>query len=144
MKIWVDADGCPRHVVQITRSLAAEKGIPCWTVSNFHHEIDGEFHIVVDDRSQSVDMTILNRCQKGDLIITQDIGLAAMVLGKKCLALGIYGNEYTENNMDLLLEMREQSARIRRAGGRTKGPRKRTSRDDEAFATALRKILQNL
>lgn len=141
MNIWVDADGCPRNVVQITRSLAAEKEIPCWTVSNFHHEIQGENHLVVDDISQSVDMAILNRAHKGDLVITQDIGLAAMVLGKKCRALGIYGQEYVEENMPLLLEIREQSAKHRRSGGRTKGPKKRTAFDDETFKKTLMDII---
>ena len=141
MNIWVDADGCPRGVVQTAREYANKLGVTCWTVSNFHHEFAGDTHIQVDDMSQSADMAILNRCQAGDLVITQDIGLAALVLAKKCKALGIYGQEYGEQEMPLLLEMREQSAKFRRAGGRTRGPRKRTPADDEAFAAGLKRIL---
>lgn len=139
--IWIDADGCPRRVVQIAKELAAQLGIPCWTVSNIHHEFHGEQHVVVDGASQSVDMAILNRIKSGDLVVTQDIGLAAMVVGKHCRALGIYGQEYKSDSIPLLLEMREQSAKWRRAGNRTKGPKKRTAADDERFAGALRDIL---
>ncbi|BCJ86170.1 YaiI/YqxD family protein [Effusibacillus dendaii] len=141
--IWVDADGCPRRVVETAKRLAAENQVRCWTVSNFHHQIEGEFHITVDDTSQSADLYILNRCQLGDLVITQDIGLAALVLGKKCRALGIYGQEYREDTIDLILEMREGAAKHRRAGGRTKGPKRRTEADDAAFETALDHILKN-
>ncbi|WP_018131174.1 DUF188 domain-containing protein [Effusibacillus pohliae] len=140
--IWIDADGCPRGVIRITREYAEKLNIPCWTVSNFHHELAGDTHIVVDDASQSADLAILNRCQAGDLVITQDIGLAAMVLGKQCRALGICGQEYRPEEIALLLELREQSAKFRRAGGRTKGPRKRTSADDAAFAAGLKRILE--
>jgi uncharacterized protein YaiI (UPF0178 family) len=140
--LWIDADGCPKRVVQIAQEMAVAKGMICWTVSNFHHELQGKHHLVVDDRSQSVDMAILNRVKAGDLVVTQDIGLAAMVLGKGCRVLGIYGQEYKQDNIELLLEMREQSARWRRAGKRTKGPKKRTPADDERFANLLREILQ--
>ena len=140
--LWIDADGCPKRVVQIAKEMAAAKGMICWTVSNFHHELHGEHHLVVDDRSQSVDMAILNRVKRGDLVVTQDIGLAAMVLGKGCRVLGIYGQEYKQDNIELLLELREQSAKWRRAGKRTKGPKKRTAADDERFASALQEILQ--
>jgi uncharacterized protein YaiI (UPF0178 family) len=141
MSIWVDADGCPRAVLRIVREYAKKLGITCFTVSNFHHELDGDNHIVVDDKSQSSDMEILNRCQAGDLIITQDIGLAAMALGKKCRAIGIYGQEYLERDIELLLEMREQSAKFRRSGGRTKGPRKRSKENDLSFEAGLKRIL---
>lgn len=140
MKIWVDADGCPREVLRITKECAAKKGVACWTVANFHHVFEGDTHIVVDDMSQSADLVIQNRSLPGDLVITQDIGLAAMVLGKKCRALGIWGQEYLPETISLLLEMREQSARFRKAGGRTKGPKKRTADDDRAFKQALERI----
>ncbi|MFC4769628.1 YaiI/YqxD family protein [Effusibacillus consociatus] len=139
--IWIDADGCPRGVVRVTFAYAAALGLTCWTISNFHHQLEGDTHIVVDDRSQSVDMAILNRCKAGDLVITQDIGLAAIALGKKCRALGIYGQEYAEKNIGVLLEIRDQSAKFRRAGGRTKGPKKRTQSDDAAFEQGLKRVL---
>lgn len=141
MEIWIDADGCPREVVRITREYAARLGIKCWSVSNYHHEIPGETHIMVDDQSQSTDMEIINRCHAGDLVITQDIGLAAIALGKKCKVLGINGKEYVDHDMSILLEVRERSARIRRGGGRTRGPKKRTAADDAAFESGLKRSL---
>jgi uncharacterized protein YaiI (UPF0178 family) len=144
MKIWVDADGCPREVLRITREYAGKKGIACWTVANFHHVIEGDMHIVVDDMSQSADLVIQNKTLPGDLVITQDIGLAAMVLGKRCRALGIWGQEYLPETISLQLEMREQSARFRKAGGRTKGPKKRTADDDRAYKQALERILDTI
>jgi uncharacterized protein YaiI (UPF0178 family) len=76
-----------------------------------------------------------------DIVVTQDYGLAAMILAKGALAIDQNGMVYTDDNIDSLLERRYIGQKIRRGGGRTKGPKKRTKDDDECFEAALNKIL---
>ena len=76
-----------------------------------------------------------------DIVVTQDYGLAAMVLGKGAVAINQNGLVFSDENMDRLLMERHIGQRIRRGGGRTKGPAKRTKDDDARFEDALRKLL---
>lgn len=98
--------------------------------------------LIVDKGSDSVDFTLVNRVQKGDFVITQDYGLASMCLARGCRVLHQDGWEYTEDNIDALLLVRHESRKHRAAGGRFKGPRKRTSRQDDIFKNALEEIFQ--
>ena len=141
MKILVDADACPRSALQICTELGRRYNIPVWTVASFNHHIESDHPIVVGDDSQEADIKILNLTETGDIVITGDWGLAAMVLGKGARCLSPAGREYRPEKIDFLLEEREAKARFRRGGGRTKGPKKRTSEDDERFASYLEKIL---
>ena len=115
--------------------------IPVWTVASFNHQIESDRHIVVGDVSQETDIKVLNLAQAGDLAITQDWGLAAMLLGKRVFCLNPSGKEYQEDDIEFMLEAREAMAKIRRGGGRTKGPKKRTGADDQRFEKSLREIL---
>lgn len=142
MKIIVDADACPQSALQICFKLGSRYQIEVWTVAGFDHHIISEHHITVGDNSQEADLKILNVTQAGDIIITQDFGLAAMVLGKGAYAMGLKGKEYRSESIDFLLEEREIKAKYRRAGGRTKGPRKRTEEDDHAFSQCLRRLIE--
>lgn len=144
MKIVVDADACPRFVLQETVTAGAEHGVPVVTVASFEHNIISDLHITVGNSSQEADLKIINITEPGDLIITQDWGLAAMVLSKKASAVSPVGIEYRTEKITFMLEEREMKAKFRRNGGRTKGPKKRTAEDDARFRAALERILMQL
>ena len=141
MKIIIDADGCPRQVLQVTRHLGTLYQLPVWTVANYNHAIESDHHVTVSDDPQAVDLHIVSVADPGDLVVTADGGLAAMVLGGGARCLHPSGREYSELTIDYLLEERELKARHRRQGGRTRGPRKRTAKEDHVFECVLRQIL---
>ncbi|MDW7672421.1 MAG: DUF188 domain-containing protein, partial [Bacillota bacterium] len=82
MKIIVDADGCPKGVLQSCLQQGKQRQIQVWTVANYHHQIESDNHITVDGASQEADMKVVNMTDKEDLVVTQDWGLAALILGK--------------------------------------------------------------
>lgn len=141
MKIIVDADACPRPVLQICRKMAAEYSLQVWTVASFNHNIESDFHVVVGNASQETDIRLMNLAQAGDVAVTQDWGLAAMLLGKGVRCLTPTGREFSNQNIEFLLEEREAKAKFRRSGGRTKGPHKRKPEDDRVFEISLQRIL---
>lgn len=141
MVIWVDADACPRACLGILRLLQQSFGYALWTVASQNHFFDQESHITVGPESQATDMAIVNRMRPGDLVVTQDWGLAALVLAKGGQALSPSGHIYRPEKMDLLLEQRAALARFRHGGGRTKGPPARTVADDERFRASLLQLL---
>ena len=142
MKIIVDADACPKSALQICFKLGLQYTIEVWTVASFDHNILSEHHITVGDNSQEADLKILNVTKPEDIVITQDFGLAAMVLGKGAFAMGPKGQVFHPETIDFLLEERELKAKFRRGGGRTKGPKKRTVDDDEAFSRSLNQLIK--
>jgi len=141
LRIVVDADACPRSVLQICFKLADKYGLAVWTVASFNHNIESDHHIVVGNTSQEADLKIMNLTEPEDIVITQDWGLAAMVLGKGAKCLSPMGREYNVVTMDFLLEEREVKAKLRRAGGRTRGPKKRSTEDDMCFEQSLNKCI---
>jgi uncharacterized protein len=140
MKILVDADACPRSVLEICIRLGRKYNIPVWTVASFNHRIESDHPVVVGDGFQEADIKIVNLTEPGDVIITGDWGLAAMVLEKGAKCLSPIGREFHPEKMDFLLEERELKAKFRRGGGRTKGPRKRTLEDDRRFEVSFEKV----
>jgi len=141
MKIIVDADACPRAVLQICLRVGRDYALPVWTVASFNHIIESDHHVVVGNASQEADIRVMNLAQAGDVGVTQDWGLAAMLLGKGVRCLNPDGREFSTNNIEFLLEEREAKAKFRRGGGRTKGPKKRRSEDDQQFEACLQDIL---
>ncbi|MGO8988595.1 MAG: DUF188 domain-containing protein [bacterium] len=141
MKILVDADACPKAVLQICMRLGRKHNIPVWTVASFNHHIESDHHFVVGDGFQEADVKIMNLTEAGDVVVTGDWGLAAVVLGKEATCLNPTGREFRPEKMGFLLEEREVRAKIRRGGGKTKGPKKRTTADDERFELRLEEIL---
>ena len=119
----------------------AEYGVQVVTVASFEHNIISDLHITVGNSSQEADLKIINITEPGDLIITQDWGLAAMVLSKKASAVSPVWVEYSTEKMDFMLEEREMKAKFRRSGGRTMGPKKRAPEDDMRFKRAIERIL---
>ncbi|NLI12477.1 YaiI/YqxD family protein [Pelotomaculum propionicicum] len=141
MKIIVDADATPKNALDICRLAAKEFSVPLVTVASFNHRIESDRHVVVGNAPQEADMQVVNLTARGDIVVTQDWGLAAMALGKGAFALSPAGRIFREETIEFLLEEREIKARIRRGGGRTKGPRKRTSEDDDNFKRSLYRLL---
>lgn len=141
MKILVDADACPKGVLQLCLTIGHRHGIETWTVASFNHNIASDHHVTVGNASQEADLKVVSLAEAGDIVITQDWGLAAMVLGKKAKALSPAGREYRPETIEFLLEEREMKAKFRRGGGRTKGPKKRTEEDNQKFAAVLETML---
>ena len=142
MKVLIDADGCP--VVDISVGLCVKYRIPCILLCDTAHELcrEGAQTLVFDKGSDSVDFAIVNRIIPGDIVITQDYGLASMCLARGARVLHQDGWEYTAWNIDALLLQRHESRKFRAAGGRTKGPKRRTAQQDKAFLEAMTKLLQ--
>lgn len=144
MKIYIDADGCP--VVRNTLKIAKVYGIPCVIICDTAHQIEheGAETIVVSQGADSVDFRLVNLISKGDIVITQDYGLASMCLGKRAIVLHQDGKQYTEENISGLLEFRAIGKKIRRNGGRTKGMPKRTVQRDFDFERVLVELLESV
>ncbi len=142
MKVFVDADGCP--VVDITVRLCKKYQIACCLLCDTAHEFhrDGAESLVFDKGADSVDFALVNRVNMGDLVVTQDYGLAAMCLAKGAKVLHQDGWQYTDDNMEGLLTFRSESRKYRASGGRMKGPHRRTKQQDMAFEQALQALLQ--
>ncbi len=141
MRILVDADACP--VRDIIIRIAKEKDIPVIMVVDTCHVIDDGYSkvITVDKSRDGVDIALINLVKQGDLVVTQDYGVAAMALGKGVKALSQNGMIYTDYNIDRLLFERHLGQKVRRAGGRTSSIRKRTKADDDSFDLALRSLI---
>ena len=142
LRILIDADGCP--VVEETLALAGRYGVDVLLVSDDAHCWDrtGARVMTVARGADSVDYALVNLARPGDLVITQDYGLAAMCLARCAQVLHPNGFAYHEGNMDALLMARHTARKIRGAGGRLKGPKKRGSAQDAAFEKALEALLQ--
>ena len=142
MNVLIDADACP--VVDIAVSLCLQYHIPCVLLCDTAHRIlrEGVTTLVFDKGTDSVDFAIANRVRPGDLVITRDYGLASMCLARNARIMHQDGWEYTEYNISGLLEQRHAAKKFRAAGGRTKGPSKRTAAQNLAFSQALESLLQ--
>ena len=142
MRVLIDADACP--VVDITVRLCRKQGVPCLLLCDTAHACyrEGAQTLVFDKGADSVDFALVNRVNPGDIVVTQDYGLASMCLSKKARILHQDGWEYTLDNISGLMEQRHAAKKHRLAGGRTKGPSKRTKAQDIAFAAALQQLLQ--
>ena len=142
MKVFVDADACP--VVDITVRLCREASVDCVLLCDTAHELHrpGVQTLVFDKGADSVDFALVNRVNSGDLVVTQDYGLAAMCLSKCAVVVHQDGWQYTQDNIGALLFQRSESRKYRASGGRIKGPSKRTKDQDQQFTKLLTQLLQ--
>lgn len=142
MRVLIDADACP--VVNFTVTLCRQYNIPCVLLCDTAHQLykDGAETLVFDKGADSVDFALVNRVCPGDIVITQDYGLASMCLARKARVLHQDGWEYNACNISGLMEQRHAARKFRAAGGRTKGPAKRTQAQNNAFSRALETLLQ--
>jgi uncharacterized protein YaiI (UPF0178 family) len=143
MRILVDADACP--VKEIIVRLSKQRNIPVIMLIDTSHELNDRYSevITVDKQADSVDFALMGLLTANDVVVTQDFGLAAMVLGKGARVVNQNGMVYTNDNIDKLLMERHIGAKVRRGGGRIKGPAKRTKEDNERFETAFVKLLDS-
>ena len=142
MKVLIDADACP--VVDIAITLCKQAGIECLLLCDTAHVLqrEGAQTLIFDKGADSVDFALVNRVTPGDIVITQDYGLASMCLARQARVLHQDGWEYTQYNIGGLMEQRHAAKKFRAAGGRTKGPSKRTALQNTAFNNALQQMLQ--
>lgn len=144
MKILVDADACP--VKEIIIKVAKEFQIPVFMFVDTSHLLKDNHGtiITVDKANDSVDFALLNQTQKGDIAVTQDYGLAAMLLAKKAYVIHQNGFLYTDEQIDRMLFERFLSKELRRQKKRTTHFKKRTIQNNETFETCFRQLCQKL
>lgn len=145
IKIVVDADSCP--VKQEVMTAAKLFHCDVLMVASFDHnlpQMDGVQTIQVDRSDQSVDLYIANHLSVGNILITQDFGLATIGLAKRATVLSNRGQIYSDRTIDFLLESRHESAKKRRNGKHSKGPRPFTQMDRNKFLQTLTKVLENM
>lgn len=143
MHIWVDADACP--VVSLVERAAKRRHLPVTLLCDTNHVLNSDYSqvIVIGAGADAVDFALVNRCCKGDLVVTQDYGVAAMALGKGAYGIHQSGKWYTQDNIGGLLMDRHLAQKARRSSGKhhLKGPKKRTPEDDANFAASLERLL---
>ena len=143
MQIFVDADACP--VVRIVERIAEKYQVPVTLLCDTNHVLYSEYSevIVVGAGADAVDYKLISICHKGDIVVTQDYGVAAMALGKGVYAIHQSGKWYTNENIDQMLMERHLAKKARRSNSRNhlKGPRKRTEEDDNRFAESFEKMI---
>lgn len=143
MRIIIDGDACPQKVREICEKAAKEFGVGLIIVSDIDHYIESDYEvIVVEQGRESVDYKIVQIFKPGDILVTQDYGLSSLVLGKASAIIHTAGFFINKNNIDTLLQSRYISERIRKQGGKTKGPSKRSKDQDENFKKCLYKVLR--
>ena len=141
MKILIDADGCP--VVKQVTQIAKENNIEVVIFCDTSHIINSDYAqiITVSKGADSVDFALVNEVKSGDIVVTQDYGLAAMVLSKGGKAITQNGMIISDSNLGLLLTTRYESKKARMSGAHLKGPKKRTTQNDEAFVKSFKSLL---
>lgn len=145
MRVLIDADGCP--VTRIAVRVAAEYDVSCVVFCDMAHEfreLGSSVEVVtVSTGADSADFALVNRAERGDVVVTQDFGLAAMCMARGAVPLDQNGRIYSDDNIGLLLEQRNIAKRLRRGGARLKGPKPRRDSQDAAFERALRSLLSS-
>ena len=141
MKIIVDADACPvkKEIVQVAKVHKIEVIMVCDT----SHVITSDYAktITVDKGADSVDFALINLVKAGDIVVSQDYGVAAMALAKKAKAIGNSGTIYTDFNIDAMLTQRYLSKENRRKHGKFGKVKKNNGPDREKFKQAFENLI---
>lgn len=143
MHIYIDGDGCP--VVGLALDIALAYDIEVTIVTDYAHQFAQAPHVYVkycDQGKDSVDFAILHAVKKEDLVITQDYGLAGLLLAKQVHVISQNGLRYTNENMDQLLNQRHMSAKMRKKDHHFGHMKKRTREDDDAFCETMETFLK--
>ena len=143
MTVYVDADACP--VTRIAERIAKDHGIPVVLLCDTNHQLTSDYSTVkvIGAGADAVDIALINLCHRGDIVVTQDYGVAALALGKGATAIHQSGKWYTDDNIDGLLMERHLAKKARRSGKHhLKGPAKRTEEDDRRFAESFEKLIE--
>lgn len=143
MTIYIDADACP--VTRIAEEIAREYALPVVILCDTSHMITSAYSQVkvIGQGADAVDIALINLCRRGDIVLTQDYGVAALALGKGAKAIHQSGKWYSDENIDLLL-MERHIAKVarRKSKHHLKGPARRTAQDDERFAVSFRRMIE--
>ena len=143
MQIYVDADACP--VVSIVEETAKKYKIPVTLLCDTNHVLHSDYSdvVVVGAGADAVDYKLISLCHSGDIVVSQDYGVAAMALGKGAYAIHQSGKWYTNDNIDQMLMERHLNKKARRSSHKNhiKGPKKRTEEDNERFAQSFEKLI---
>lgn len=143
MHIFVDADACP--AVGIVENIAKKHNISVTLLCDTNHVLHYDYSevIVVGAGADAVDYKLISLCHRGDIVVSQDYGVAAMALGKAAYAIHQSGKWYTNENIDQMLMERHLNKKARRSSHKNhiRGPRKRTNEDDERFAQSFEKLV---
>lgn len=143
MNTYVDADACP--VTRIVERVAREHDIPVVLLCDTNHVLPSDYSTikVIGAGADAVDIALINLCQRSDIVITQDYGVAALALGKGAKAIHQSGRWYTDENIDSLLMERHMAKVARRsAKHHLRGPAKRTVEDDQRFEESFRRLIE--
>ncbi len=144
MHIWVDADACPAVIKDILFKAARRTKLPLSLVANHSMSVPPDKHItltLVSSGFDAADDYIVEKCEAGDLVITNDIPLASDVLAKNALALNTRGDEFDKSSIRAALTMRDFMDTMRSSGEHTGGPKAFSQRDKQNFANALDRLL---
>ncbi|MCA1031783.1 YaiI/YqxD family protein [Bacillus timonensis] len=142
MTIFVDADACPVKDEIVT--LANTYLVDVIFVASYDHVTSYDYGgkwVYVDTGKEAADLYIMNHAVKQDIVVTQDIGLASVLLKKNIFVINPRGKIYLEKDMDTILDLRYLSAKERRKGTYTKGPKAFSDEDRIHFITTLKKNL---
>ena len=143
MQIFVDADACP--VVAIIEKIAKDNSVPVMLLCDTNHVLSSTYSkvVVVGAGADAVDYKLISICHKGDVVVSQDYGVAAMALGKGAYAIHLSSKWYTNENIGQMLMERHLNKKARRSSHKNhmKGPRKRTEDDDVRFAQSFEKLI---
>lgn len=141
--VWVDADACP--VIRQVEAAAQRHRLPVTLLCDEHHLVHSDYASVrhIASGSDAVDIALINLCRPGDIVVTQDYGVAAMALGKSAYAIHHSGRRYTRENIDGMLLERHLAKKARRASGKChlRGIAKFTQDDRTRFAEAFEALL---
>ena len=143
--VFVDADACP--VTRIVERVAKKHGIPVVLLCDTNHVLNSDYSEirVIGAGADAVDIALINLCQRGDIVVTQDYGVAALALGKGAKAIHQSGRWYTDDNIDgLLMERHMAKVARRKSKNHLKGPAKRTDEDDRRFEESFRWLIQTV
>ncbi len=144
MRIFVDADACP--VVKIIEKLAKKYELSCTLLCDTNHVLRSDYSEVktIGAGMDAVDFALINLCRSGDIVVSQDYGIAAMALGKGAFAIHQSGQWYTDENMDRMLMERHLAKKARRGARKNhlKKPSKRTEEDNIRFEESFEKLIQ--
>lgn len=143
MEIFVDADACP--VVSIVEMIAKKYGIEVTLLCDTNHVLSSDYSkvLVVGAGADAVDYKLISVCRNGDVVVSQDYGVAAMALSKGAYAIHQSGKWYTDENIDQMLMERHLNKKARRSSHKNhiRGPKKRTEENDERFCQSMEKMV---
>ena len=143
MQIFIDADACP--VVDIVEKIAEKYNVKTTLLCDTNHVLYSDYSevIVVGEGADAVDYKLISLCHRGDIVVSQDYGVAAMALGKGAYAIHQSGRWYTDENIDRMLMERYLNKKARRSSHKNhiRGSKKRTEKDDERFAQSFEKMI---